>query len=187
MTATDAFNANVMTCQEMQQGVFDSLPAGALKNLTVSEEYAEAIKKHANGNYQLKDLVFKDGSAGRSYDDGKKGVDFGVEKRGMIGKPIKVTEHTSYAGFNALAGRAATDSSPLPTSATNAMGMLWVKPGCIPTVTLHLVKRIEASVQKPHTPRSSMQPIPSYWILQGALVLASLPRISKAHQHQALR
>lgn len=123
MTATDAFNANVMTCQEMQQGVFDSLPAGALKNLTVSEEYAEAIKKHANGNYQLKDLVFKDGSAGRSYDDGKKGVDFGVEKRGMIGKPIKVTEHTSYAGFNALAGRAATDSSPLPTSATNAMGM----------------------------------------------------------------
>ncbi len=123
LSATDAFNMNAMSCQEMQQGILDKMPAGALNKLAISEEYSEAIKKHANSNYQLKDLVFKDGAAGRSYDDGKKGVQFGTEKRGMVGKPIKVTEHASFAGFNALAGRRATDSSPLSPSAAQSMGM----------------------------------------------------------------
>lgn len=129
IAATDAFNTNGLSCQNIQQGVLDKIPSGALNKLAISEEYAGAIKKHANSNYQLKDLILKDGGKGGSYDDGKSGVTVGNEKRGMVGKPIKVTEHTTYAGFNALAGRAATDSSALSSAASNqGMGSVFRSP-----------------------------------------------------------
>ena len=55
--ATDAFNTNLANCQGMQQEILDRTPDGAMKKLAIGEDYASAIKKHADGGYQLKDLI----------------------------------------------------------------------------------------------------------------------------------
>lgn len=120
--ATDAFNQNLASCQEMQQEILNRMPAGSIKQLSIGEEYSSAIKKHAKKKYQLKDLLLKDKS-GSSYDDGSSGISFAGAKRGQAGKPIEVTEHATYAGFNALAGRSATNASALSASEAKKLGM----------------------------------------------------------------
>jgi integrating conjugative element protein (TIGR03755 family) len=120
--ATDAFNQNLASCQQMQQEILNRMPAGSIKQLSIGEEYSSAIKEHANKKYQLKNLILTD-KGGSSYDDGSKGIPFGGENRGQTGKPIEVTKHATYAGFNALAGRSATDTSALSTAQAKDLGM----------------------------------------------------------------
>ena len=119
--ATDAFNTNLANCQGMQQEILNRTPDGAMKKLAIGEDYANAVKKHASGGYQLKDLILSD-KGGKSYDSGSNGVTFGGEKRGTVDKPINVTEYTTRTGFNALAGRSSTSTATLSSSAAKKLG-----------------------------------------------------------------
>lgn len=122
MMLNDEFGKNLANCQSMQQQVLNGMPEGSIKQLSIGQEYSSAIKRQTQQNVQLKDLLLKGSDPRSGYDTGAKGITFDGSKQGTLSKPIKVVEHTTYAGFNALAGRSSTDNTSLSASQAKELG-----------------------------------------------------------------